>query len=308
MKICGDRNATASSFQQMKWFVRFATQILLPTMKESIPMKNLAFHKLAFLTAAVVLLAFSGVASAQGGYDLLQTGAGAQIDLSSAGLGNVPLQGVPIQGATGNTDTIMHRTQDIPAGGGTTPVNVHALFMKSQNPVTFQGQQVDVYVTVNNSGGTIPTSVLPQPDSLSPSTGSINARSDGTFDSSITVNADVIFVKAGTSVTNSANYVGHQPASAINLSSTNSTYSASASTGYPSSTTYPSGGFYPRPVHNGPHPVVPASCGPTPSPRISPTSPTSATTAKTATGTTTKSATTGSMAVAVACLSSTTAQ
>ncbi len=271
-------------------------------------MKNFALHKLAFLTAAIVLLAFSGVASAQGGYDLLQTGSGAQIDLSSAGLGNVPLQGVPIQGSTGNTDTIMHRTQDIPAGGGTTPVNVHAIFMKSQNPVTFQGQQVDVYVTLNNSGGTIPTSVLPQPDALSPSTGSITARSDGTFDSSITVNADVIFVKAGTSVTNSANYVAHQPASAINLSSTNSTYTASAPSGYPSSTTYPSGGFYPRPIHTAPHPVVPASCGPT-TRTLSPTTTTSATATPSKTGAaTTSSGTATNTALAVACVTSTTAQ
>jgi hypothetical protein len=263
-------------------------------------MKNSTLRSLAMTFTA--LLVFSAAAAAQNaGYDLLQTGNGAQIDLTSAGLGQVPLQGVPIQGTTGNTDTIMHRTQNIPSGGGTTPVNVNALFMKSQNPVTFQGQQVDVYVTVNNSGGTISTSVLPQPDALSPSTGSVTARSDGTFDSNITVNADVIFVKAGTSVTNSANYVGHQPASAISLTSSNSTWSASAPSGYPSSTTYPSGGFYPRPVHNGPHPVIPASCNTTKT--ASPTSPTSATN-----GAATKQGTPSGAALAIACVSTVTAQ
>lgn len=217
--------------------------------------------RLAALLALV--LAGSTFAAAQtAGYDLLQTGSGAQIDLSSQGLGNVSLQGVPIQGTTGNSDTIMNRTQDMPPGGGKVNVNVNALFMQSTGHVTFSGQSADVYVTINNSGGTIPTSVLPQPDALSASSGSVTIRTDGTFDSSITVNADVIFVKAGTSVTNSANYLGHQAASAITLTSTNSTWSSTPPPGYPSSGTYPSGGFYPKPVHTGPHPVVPASCPP----------------------------------------------
>ncbi len=218
----------------------------------------------SFLLKSLLVLSIFAVsvfASAQtAGYDLLQTGSGASIDLSSVNLGNVPLNGVPIQGGTGTTDTIMHRTQDVPQGGGTVPLEVTALFMKSASPVTFNGQQVDVYVTINNSGGKVSTSVLPQPDSLSGSTGTMTVRTDGTFDSSFNVNADVIFVKAGTSVTNSANYVGHQPAKTISLSSTNSTYTTTPPSGYPSSTTFPSGGIYPRPVHNGPHPVVPSKC------------------------------------------------
>lgn len=207
------------------------------------------------------------LAAQTAGYDLLQTGSGASIDLSSAGLGTVPLQGVPIQSSLGSTDTIMHRTQDT-VGGGTTPLNVTALFMKSTSSVTFSGQQVDVYVTLNNSAGVISTSVLPQPDTLTASSGSMTVRSDGTFDSSITVNADVIFVKAGTSVTNSANYVGHKPASSITLTSSNSTWSSTPPAGYPSSPSFPSGGFYPKPVHNGPHPVVPSTCNTTVSPAV----------------------------------------
>src|SRR5215467_13943508 len=241
-------------------------------------MKNLLISqdrklRLSLVVSFAVLLVCAMPLSAQtAGYDLLQTGSGASIDLSSAGLGNVALQGVPIQSSTGSTDSIMHRTQDT-VGGGITPVNVTALFMKSTSSVTYSGQQVDVYVTLNNSGGAISTSVLPQPDSLSASTGTVTVRSNGTFDSSITVNADVIFVKAGTSVTNSANYVGHQAASAISLSSSNSSWSSTPPAGYPSSSTFPSGGFYPRPVHNGPHPVVPSTCNTT-----TPASPTSPTT------------------------------
>lgn len=209
------------------------------------------------------------------GYDLLQTGSGAAIDLTSVGLGNVSLQGVPIQTSTGSTDTIMHRTKDV-TGGGTTPVDVTAVFMKSTKSVTFNGQQVDVYVTLNNSNGVIPTTVLPQPDALSASGGTLTSRSDGTFDSNITVNADVIFVKAGTSATNSANYVGHKAASSITLTSSGSSWSSTPPSGYPSSTSFPSGGYYPRPVHNGPHPVVPSTCNTTTAQPVSPQTSTAA--------------------------------
>ena len=228
----------------------------------------------------LALLVASVFASAQtAGYDLLQTGSGASIDLSSVNLGNVSLTGVPIQGSIGNTDTIMHRTQDVPQGGGKVSLEVAALFMKSTSSVTFNGQQVDVYVTLNNSGGKVSTSVLPQPDSLSGSTGTMTVRTDGTFDSSFNVNADVIFVKAGTSVTDSTNYVGHQAAKTISLSSTNSTYTTTPPSGYPNSATFPSGGIYPRPVHNGPHPVIPSKCGPVFQP-TNPQSPNTAATSK----------------------------
>lgn len=218
-------------------------------------------------TLASFLLAGSLSAPAQSaGFDLFQTGSGTQVTIPN--VGTVTLQGVPIQGTTGNTDTIIQRTQDVPSGGGTVNVRVYALFMKSAAPVTINGSSADVYVTINNSGGTISTSVLPQPDSLSASSGTVNVNTGGTFDSNITVNADLIFVKAGTSVTNSANYLGHQAAAATTLSSTNSSWSSTAPSGYPSSTSFPSGGFYPTSVggggHSTPshvHAIVPASCG-----------------------------------------------
>jgi hypothetical protein len=218
------------------------------------------YGKPLLLVLAAFVVCTLPLSAQSAGYDLLQTGSGASIDLSSVGLGNVPLQGVPIQSSTGSTDTIIHRTQDIPSGGGSSALDLTALFMKSTSSVTYQGQQVDVYVTRNNSGGTISTSVLPQPDSVSASSGSVSVRSDGTFDSSITVNADVIFVRAGTSVTNSANYVGHGAAPSVTMTSSGSSWSSTPPAGYPSSGSYPSGGFYPRPVHTGAHPVVPSSC------------------------------------------------
>jgi len=211
---------------------------------------------LVFVSVFTLLLACSLPASAQSaGYDLLQTGSGASIDLSSAGLGVVKLQGAPIQASLGSTDTIMHRTQDT-QGGGTTPVEVTALFMKSVNSVNFQGRSTDIYVTINNSGGVISTSVLPQPDATS-SSGTVTVRDDGTFDSKITVNADVLFVPAGSSA---ANYYASKAAAPISLSSTNSTWSSTPPAGYPSSPSFPPGGFFPKPVHNGPHPVIPSTC------------------------------------------------
>ena len=227
------------------------------------------------IALAVLLCCFALPALAQTeSYDLLQTGSGASVDLSSQGLGTVNLQGVPIMSSLGSTDTIIQRN----GNSGSVSINVYALFMKSTSPVTFSGQSCDVYVTINNSGAnggpSISTSVLPQPDSLSGSTGTMTINSGGTFDSSFTVNADVIFVKAGTSVTSSGNWVGHGAAPSNSMSSTGSSWSSTAPAGYPSNSSYPSGGVYPKPIHTGPHPVVPSSCG-TSAPATQPTSPNS---------------------------------
>lgn len=217
------------------------------------------------LLLVLVLVASSALAVAQtSGYDQFQTGSGTSVDLSSMNLGVVQLQGVPIQSSTGNSDTIMYRPQSVPSGGGNIPVNMYALFMKSTSPVNLNGTSADLYLTVNASGGAISTNVVPQPDALAPSTGSITVYpnsdgSGGTFDSSITINANVILVPAGASVTNPANYLAHQPAPAVTLSQTGSSYSTTAPSGYPGG--LPSGGFFPKPVHTAAphsHIVVPA--------------------------------------------------
>jgi hypothetical protein len=226
------------------------------------------------VSAAVLLLSALPLTAQTAGYDLLQTGSGAKVVIAE---GTINLQGQQIDGTLGNTDTIMHRTQDT-VGGGTTPVEVTALFMKSTSPFTHNGQLVDLYATINNSAGKISTSALPQPDTTS-SSGTVTVYSGGTFDSNINITADLIYVKQGLSVTNSANWVDHKAATAINLTSTGSSWSSTPPSGYPSSSSFPSGGFYPKPVHTGPHPVVPASCNST----VSPTQPVGTTAAKSGT-------------------------
>jgi hypothetical protein len=211
------------------------------------------------LSAILLLLAHPRSAAAQrAGYDLFQTGPGASTDLSNLGLGNVPLQGVPILTSLGTTDTILHRLQ----GGvaGKIQIEVTALFLKSKSSVMYHGEKVDIYVTVNNSRGEISTSILPQPDAIPPSYGTMAIDSGGSFDLSIILAADLILVKAGSSVTNSANYVHHQPAPPVKISSTGSHWSSSPPPGYPLSNTFPSGGFYPKSIEDGSHSLVPSRC------------------------------------------------
>ena len=221
----------------------------------------------AIAMSLIAVLCFgSNFASAQSppsaGYDLLTTASGTSVNLSSIGLGTVPLQGVPIEASLGSADTIMNRPGNTTFGVAQT-LNVTALFMESTNPVEYDGQSADLYVTLNNSGGLISTSVLPQPDTLNPSGGTITVSSGGTFTANFVVNADVIFVPHGSSVTNPSNYIAHQAAPQVTLSPATSTWSSTPPSGYPSSSTFPSGGFYPiLPAHNnGPHPVTPATCG-----------------------------------------------
>jgi hypothetical protein len=231
----------------------------------------LKFSKVAALALAVVCIGSnsilaSGQAAPVAGYDFLQTGDGASVDLTSTGLGVVPLQGVPIEAALGVTDTIMHRPTNT-VFTQSQSLLVTALFMKSVNSVEFQGQAADLYITLNNSAGAIPTTTLPQPDTLNTSGGNITVTGSqsngGTFNATFVMNADAIFVPAGASVTNPANYIAHQAAPQVSFSPATSTWNTTPPAGYPSSTTFPSGGFYPIMVAhtNGPHPVTPSKCG-----------------------------------------------
>lgn len=235
-------------------------------------------HKAALVTT--FLLACPLAAPAQkAGYDFLQTPPqGAAIDLSKVVCGpgsppgchpfpgipvqpqKIPLQGVPICPCTGASDTIMHRTQDVGAGGKV-PITVVALFLKNSGAVTLNGAPVDVYITVNNSNGVIGQHVLPQPDALPASTGQLIVHPNGTFDSSIHVIADVIVVAKGAGA--NAPPKLHQRGPDVDLKSAGSPWSKTPPAGYPTECFFPGNGFYPggniaetAPSHS--HPVSPA--------------------------------------------------
>lgn len=215
----------------------------------------------AFVSAVVLAWALPAPAQ-QAGYDLLQTPPGASIGVPGISPSTLTLQGVPICACTGQADTIMHRTA---AGlGGHADLTVVALFLKNSVPVTRGGTNVDVYVTVNNSDGVIGQEVLPQPDALPPSTGSLTIRANGTFDSSFTVHADIIIVPAGADVRNPATHLAHMPAPPVTLAASNNVWSALPPAGYPPDCFFPANGFYPggpvpETAPSGPHqhPVVP---------------------------------------------------
>jgi hypothetical protein len=225
-------------------------------------MRRLSLRIIAVVFAAAVLFAFAPLASAQqAGFDLLQTPGGASIGVPGVSPSTVTLQGVPICACTGQADTIMQRTAAV---GGHANLTVVALFLKNSVPVTRGGSAVDMYITVNNSGGVIGQDVLPQPDALPASTGTLTIRPDGTFDSSFTVHADVIIVAAGADVRNPATHIAHMAAPPVSLSANNNVWSAVPPVGYPPECFFPANGFYPggpvpEAAPTGPHqhPVVP---------------------------------------------------
>ena len=185
----------------------------------------------------------------QAGYDLMKTDPNASIELPTrAGApafspSTIPLQGVPICACTGASDTIMHRGDRHP--DGTADLTVVALFLKNRGAVLLGKTPVDVYITVNNSNGVIGQNTVPQPDHLTPSTGTLNIHPNHTFDSDFTVYADVIVVAAGADVRNPATPVlAHHPAPSVHLGAHASPWSATPPPGYPECF-FPGNGFYP---------------------------------------------------------------
>ena len=210
-----------------------------------------------FVTLTALLLACCGLAAAQcagnsnpGGYDLLQTSAGTQDDLSSIGLGVVSFSGSPLNGQVGTTDTIVCRItalpNPIPPSGAVLSNQIVALQLSGDS--TYHGQAVTVWATINqtqdaNGVYAIPLSQLPQPDALNASTGSMTVFSNGTFDTTkLNVQADLIVVPRGQPVTATPIFTTPMPADSISASG--STWTTTPPAGYPNSTTFPSGGFY----------------------------------------------------------------
>lgn len=229
-------------------------------------MKRFFLRSLAVVFAAAAVFVYAPPALAQqAGYDLLQTppgGAAIGVGIPGVSPSTVLLEGVPICACTAQTDTIMHRSQ---ASGGHANLTVVALFLKNSVPVTRNGSPVDIYVTVNNSDGVIGQNVLPQPDALPASTGSLTIRPDGTFDSSFTVHADIIVVARGADVRNPSTHLAHMAAPPVSLSANNNVWTPAPPPGYPPECFFPGNGFYPggpvpETAPTGPHqhPVVPS--------------------------------------------------
>ncbi len=226
-------------------------------------MKRIAW----FVTVVALLAGCSGIAAAQcannanpGGFDLLETPSGSTDNLSSIGLGTVTFQGValPSVAGVGQADTIVCRitplTYPIPSTGENLNIQIVALLLQSVGTVIcdnsslcggYYGQPVTAYATINQTDGYIPTTQLPEPDAakINASTGSMTVFSNDTFNTNgTTIQADLIVVPPGESVTSSTIFTTPMPQDSI--SATGSSWSSTAPAGYPVSTNFPPGGFY----------------------------------------------------------------
>jgi hypothetical protein len=136
------------------------------------------------------------------GYDLFTTIAGPYTFAKVPGFGTIRFKGVPV--GPGTVDTIVQRLNGInpfPVGdSGVIDIRLDVLSLESVAPVRLPGGTLaDVYATINALPALYPK--LPQPDSLSPSTGTMTVYhgfpDGGSYDASFSVNADLIFTKVG---------------------------------------------------------------------------------------------------------------
>ncbi|MCH8004951.1 MAG: PEP-CTERM sorting domain-containing protein [Planctomycetes bacterium] len=255
---CGNSHATGG--------VRHAEDARGGIYKEETKVKKHATLRTACLLLPAVVFGARSTASASlidPGFDFFRTLDGAFIP--DFGFGDVSVMGVPLGGPgdLGVTDTIVERLQGInpfdpPGGFGTVDIELVALHLVSIVPLDI-GQLVDVHVTVNKNG-IIPG--LPQPDALAPSLGTMDIfhtnPDGGTFSSSLTVNADVIFTIPGGDPANPLDVILSQPAAPVLLQGTG-TWKHTPPSGYPINPLFPAGGFFIQPGfnHQGPHPTDP---------------------------------------------------
>lgn len=211
------------------------------------------------------------------GFDLFRTQSGATVDLTANlifGTGpnapSIDLEGnpglMPIS-AGGDTDTIVQRLSSLTAGGtGVIFTELVALSLRSTHPVNMTGAggppNADLFVTVDK-GDQFPN--LPQPDPLPSSTGIVivtshnDAGGNETFDSLLTVFADLIFTVSGGNPNNPTDRIITQVANSVTLTSTGSTWSHTPPASDQHNATYPAGHFYVITIiHTGPHPIGPS--------------------------------------------------
>jgi hypothetical protein len=142
----------------------------------------------------------------------------------------------------------------------------------STNPVNIGGSFFDLFVVINK-GGLIPG--LPQPDALSPSTGTLtvlthnDVSGTGTFTSFFDVFVDIELTPVGGNPRIPGSIVASMPSGNEGPLSANGIWSHTPPPGYPNNPSFPSGGFFPSGliVETGPmamHTVIPAKSVPAP--------------------------------------------
>jgi len=98
------------------------------------------------------------------GFDYFVTPAsvGAEVDLSSAGLGIIPLEGVPLPNTVGGLDTIVARKMPGPPEGNMNQIEIElvALHLTSVSP---PAGLADLHITID-AGDRFFTNLMPQPD------------------------------------------------------------------------------------------------------------------------------------------------
>jgi hypothetical protein len=114
--------------------------------------------------------------------------AGAEINLPVFGL--VKFEGLPINtGVSGQADTIINRTENVPETGGTTPLEIVGLSLRKLNVGNF-----DLFAGLQSyRGGTASTGSM----TISHENLDTDAT-QGTWDSSFTINGTVVVVPTGT--------------------------------------------------------------------------------------------------------------
>lgn len=216
-----------------------------------------------FAAVLALLLVCAGLAAAQcagnqnpGGFDLLSTFNGTTDNSPGGGLPAVNFVGVPLpNGVAGSADTIVCRLDPlpnpVPTLGAKLRIQIVALLLQSDpnQTVLFQGQPVTVFATINQTKDAsdpnfvISLNQLPQPDTLSASSGTMTVFPNNTFDTNtLTIQADIIIVPQGGKVTDTP--IKHFPMNSDTISSKGSTWTTTAPAGYPNSSSFPAGGFY----------------------------------------------------------------
>lgn len=222
-----------------------------------------SFFRFSGTLLVVPLLA--SAASAQT-YDLFQTDPSHNPSVNVGVINGLSPSTVSFQGAPvadpncslGNTDTIVQRSD----ASGTLQPKVTALLLKNVagTNAKYNGNDVDVYATVNNSDK---VTNIPGPTGPPQDAGTMNIGSDGTFSATLNVSPQIVLVDSLNNVVLSQTD-----------SSFNTTLLATGATGLPSSTTpncpqdFPNGGIVvTKIVHTAPthvHQVLPACVPPPP--------------------------------------------